>query len=151
MSTTNPTAARPQILSRQETERATSEAEAPAKKSGIRIKVEVDVDKDVVLDAMREVPNMVAKMAPHVKDLMPSVTDAGVKLVHALGPEAQKMIGAGIASAASQFGALMTTAADTAKDAALAPVRGAASLAKSAITAPFRVAAFGADLLLGNR
>jgi hypothetical protein len=144
-------ATRPQVLTREETQQAT-DTQAPAKKSsGIRIKLEVDVDKEVVLDAMREVPGMVAKITPHVKDMMPSITDSAVKLVGALGPEAQKMIGAGLASAASQFGALVTTAAGTAKDAALAPVRGAKNLAVSAITAPFKIAAFGADLVFGNR
>lgn len=129
---------------------APDNASAPAKKPGIRLKVEVDIDKEVVIDAMKEIPGLVAKVTPSVKELMPSMTDGAVKLVAALGPEAQKMIGAGLASAASSFGALVTTATDTAKDVALAPVRGAKNLAVSALTAPLKIAQFGADVLFGK-
>ncbi|MCC6810822.1 MAG: hypothetical protein IT381_25560 [Deltaproteobacteria bacterium] len=120
------------------------------KKPGIRLKLELEVDKDVVVDALKEVPGLLAQAAPTIKEMMPAMTESAVKLVGALGPEAQKMIGAGLAGAAAQFGALITTASDTAKSAALAPVRGAGNLAKSAITAPFKIAAFAGNLMFGS-
>ena len=142
------TQARPQVLTKQETDQTLEATPAKAeKKSGISIELKVHIDKDVVTDAMAQIPGIIQKAGPEIQKMLPDLTDAAVKLIAALGPEAHKIIASGMSSAVSRMGALTTTALSSAKEAALAPVRGARDMAVNAALAPFKL---GAKILFGG-